>query len=238
MIEELLKAVLTNGAPSPSSRRKSASADPLAQILGGILGGGQQPRQTSRAKAPQERPDPGMEMVGDLLGELMGAGGRGGAGSGGLADLLGMVMGAAGGGKSARSQKAANPMVAMLSEKLGIRPSVAQMIVSFFTAKMVSGKTAAGPRRSGFRPEAPQSDALDLDHLLEHAGNKRELASVLTNSGMAHELSQHAGINVETALRGLLEILGAVAKQRRKPTPAVPKKTSLKGLLDTWQVDG
>jgi hypothetical protein len=90
-MEDLLQAILGGaGAQLPSKGAQSGGQqDPLAEILGGILGGGaQQPGSTQQ----------GAGDIGDILGSIFGGGAQqpsSGAqpGAGGIGDILGSIFG-------------------------------------------------------------------------------------------------------------------------------------------------
>lgn len=238
MMDNIMKAVLegmAQPAPAGQSRQRQPAGDPLIDLLGGILGGASAPQPQRRQARSRQQDDP-MGMIGDLMGDLMGAGSVSSSGGGSLFDLLGMVMGAGN-----PSQQAANPIVKMLSEKLGLPPAIVQMIVSYFTAKMLSGKMGGmgtGSQSGGrYQQGRGQSGALDLDHLLESMGDEQEFQSQLRASGMPQELAQHAGIDQDLAMQSIQEILGMMAGQRETPRPVSANQGNLKGLLDSWEVE-
>ena len=230
-MDELLKAILS-GVGAPEEQHQSSS-DPMMDMLGGILRGIPNPEPSWR---------PGQSSGGDVLGDVLGAvlgGGAGGQSSGAISDLMGAVLGGGSAGRGSR-QAAANPLVEMLANKLGIPPMIAQMVVSYFMAKMVAGKMGATPgggAGGNFRPGAARSNALDLDHLLGDVDDDRVLQSNLLSSGMPQELAQHAGIDQETALQSLQEMLKMFAEQNSTPKPVTTSQSNLKGLLDTWDTE-
>lgn len=236
MIDQILAEVLS-GATAPPSRSRQRRPDPVADLLGSILGAG----KAQPSNVPSGRNGTQMGLIGDLIGTVIGAsGGRNSTrGSGSLIDLLGMVIGAA--TKPGRGGRA-NPLVEMLAKKLRINPMIAGLIISFFVAKMIKGKArpAGLPensrRKRRFDPGSQrQEEALDLDHLLDRAENSEELGGLIEDSGMDEELSQHASIPRQQAREGLEIILSQLAKKRRKPQAIPKRQPSLKGLLDTWE---
>ena len=94
---------------------QSSGGGGLGDILGDILGGGQQPQQ-------RQQPQSGGGGLGDILGDILGGGQQqsGGAGGGGLGDILKDVLG--GGGaqqQQAPSSQGGGSLEDMLKEILG-----------------------------------------------------------------------------------------------------------------------
>jgi hypothetical protein len=163
-MEDLLQAILGGaGAQMPSQRAQSGSQqDPLAEILGGILGGGgQQPSPAPQqgagdiadiigsifgggAQQPSAAPQQGAGDIADIIGSIFGGGAqqpsRGAQpGAGGIGDILGGILG---GGSNMNSNTFLGPIVEKLAQQLGLPPAIAQMVVSFVLNKMMAG--AAG----------------------------------------------------------------------------------------------
>ncbi len=252
-MEEILRGLLEGAAQGQRAapQRQAPSADPLTDILGGILGG---------SAAPQPRRSGGGDPMAEMLEGILGGGGApasggdidpimgilggilgGGApqarpqqaGAGGLADILGGILG---GG----SNRAANPIVNMLAEKLGISPMIANMIVSFFMAKLLSNKVghmAPGAPREGMnvRPIRAERQGLDLDDLLDVMESGNDVNAQLDETGMTRDLAKYAGIDKGTASNGLQELLKIFGSKRRGPAPVRSGSGGLEGLLDTWE---
>lgn len=227
-MENILKDIL-GGAMEPQRGGQSQSGDPMLDMLGSILGGMGAPQQ------PAPRQQAASDPLSDLIGGVLGGNQSAPQGSGTLMDILGMVLGGQGG--RGRSQAAAtNPIANLLAEKLGIPPFIAQMVVSYFMAKLLSGQMG-GASDSGFQSGRGAGGGLDLDHLLGDVDDDQALANNLINSGMPQELAQHAGIDQETAMRSLQEMLKIVAGETRTPKPVTTQEAGLKGLLDNWETD-
>jgi hypothetical protein len=185
MMDDLLNAMLSGG--SSQSDSDQTDGDELADLLGGILGGG----------AAQGGAD-----AGDLLGAFLGAGSSQGAG--GMDDLLNSFLG---GGGSA--DLAANPLLApivdKLAHKLGLPPETAQVIVGFVMAKLLSGQSNRGRAQAGLAALDSQ-DSLDLDDLMGRVASQQGIdADYFQSSGMANELAEQAGLDPDTAARSLQE---------------------------------
>lgn len=169
-MEDLMKAILGGSGVKPTgSGRQSAQSDPMSDLIGAILGGGQ---------AQQSQQDQSAGGLGDILGSILG-----GAQSqqsqqpqagGDLADILGSILG---GGKpqaQPRQQQSPGsiedflggitgqapmqnnsflgPIVEKLAKSLGLPPIVAQMIVSFALSKLMPS-AASGSGGGGIIPQ-------------------------------------------------------------------------------------
>ncbi|MEM7345376.1 MAG: hypothetical protein AAF485_14140 [Chloroflexota bacterium] len=233
-MDEIFKAIFqgmdaqSNQPQAPANAGNDMIVDLLGGVLGSVMGGG----GAGAAMPQQPRPASTDDLIGDLVGSLVGSGGF--ESSGLITDLLGAVLG----GQSGSAQ-AVNPLVRMLAEKIGISPALAQIIVSYFTMKMLSGKMPAGgaleSAGSIFGTESPQSNGLDLDHLLDGVGDEEALNARLRASGMPRELAQQAGIDEATATRSLNELVNLVSGRASTPKPVTTQGRGLQGLLDTWE---
>ena len=151
--------------------------------------------------------------VGDLMGALLGGGLSGAAspmgasagasqGAVGIGDILGAVLG--GGSTGITSSPLLAPIANLLSKKLGLPPIIAQAIVSFVLAKLMSG--ARGGRavgRAGLVEEGPA-----MQDLLEYTSSGRRLDTrALAATGLPEELAQYTGLDVDTATASLQQAL-------------------------------
>jgi hypothetical protein len=255
-MEDLLKGIL-GGGQAPS-RGQQAAPDPLSDLLGGILGGmAPQPGGAGQAGAGS-LPDllggilggaDGQVDVGDIAGILGGILGGGAAApqpaqrrSGGLGDILGGILGAGGANLGANSFLA--PIIQELAGRLGLSPAVANAVVAFvmttilprlFGARGAASPQPASPRRTA---RAQPEEGLDLDHLLESMSSGRQLEpAYFQSTGMADELAQQTGLDVNTAAESLQEVFALLGGQlvagRTQPSPA--RSTDLDHLLDEWE---
>jgi hypothetical protein len=255
-MEDLLQGILGGG--QAQKRGQKAAPDPLADLLGGILGGmAPQPGGAGQAGAGG-LPDllggilggaDGKVDAGDIAGILGGILGGGGAApqraqprSGGLGGILGGILGAGGANVGANSFLA--PIIQELAERLGISPAIANAVVAFVMTsilpRLLGGRGAVAPQ--GARPRrgrrAQPEEGLDLDHLLESMSSGRELEpAYFRSSGMADELAQQTGLDVNTAAESLQEVFALLGNQllagQKAPTPT--KSTYLDHLLDDWE---
>lgn len=214
MLEELLEVLAAGSQQQQQQQRQQAAPQsPWMDLLEGVLGGGAQKQQQQQKKQS----------------------------SGGIGDILEAVLG--GGSRQGQGQVASNPMltpfVNALSEKMGISPQMAAVIVSAAFGMIVS-KTMGGGKKAA--PQAGATAGLDLDDLLD--------GDFMEKSGVAERVAKQTGMNKSDAsdsLRKAMEMLGVLPKgqaaaPKRTPKRAPAKTTSrgksgdLKGLLDTWQI--
>jgi len=213
MMDDLLKALLEGAQtqkPAPQTAKPNMQGmDMLTDILQGALGDAepQQPQQI-----PQQQPS-----------------------ALNIADLIGMVLG--GGQSTSPNQMGTNPLVApianMLAKKLNISPQIAQMVVSFALAALLS----KGKDRGATGSAGAAQQGFDLDDLLD--------GDFAYESGMASRLSQESGMSEDEAAYSLQEAMMMLsghpsfkqAVQSNQPK-AQPSPNKLDNLLDTWEVDG
>ena len=233
MMEDLLKAIMSGAGEQAG--QSQAEGDPLADLLGGILGGGASQGAGSAGD------------LGDLLEGILGGGGpqRGSraqpAGTGDMGDVLNAILG--GGSADLGANSFLAPIVSGLAEKLGLPPAVAQMVVAFVIGKLMAGLTSGGsPLGAGGGGRQPAGQqGFDLDGLLEKMGSGSGLdPNELHDTGMPEELSRHTGLDRDTAALGLKEVfemLGGALGGGQRPqrgTQGQPKPGGLDHLLDTW----
>ncbi len=187
MIEDLFNAMSSGEESQPDSQAGQTQGNPLADLLGGLLGGS----ATSGS--------------GDLASML---GGSGGAQQGdSMAALASMLGGSQQGGGAAGmgGNDLLAPIVSGISEKLGLPPDIVRMIVSFVIGKLLSGQSGAG---------AAQTGGLDLSSLLNQMASGQGVdANYLKSTGMHEELAQQTGLDPDTATRGLQEVFNLLGGQ-------------------------
>jgi len=206
ILGSLLGGGTQQGQASPMDMQQQAGD--LGDVMGALLGGG----------TPQSQASPmGMQQdtggLGDMLGTLLGGGMQGSAppmgaptgasqGAVGIGDILGTVLG--GGGTSIGASPLLAPIADLLAQKLGLPPAMAQAVIAFVLAKLVSGPSGGGPAsRMGLVEEGP-----GMQDLLERAGSGQRLDQrTLAATGLPDELAQHTGLDPDTASKSLQQAL-------------------------------
>ncbi|MGB4802217.1 MAG: hypothetical protein WBV59_06155 [Anaerolineae bacterium] len=251
-INDLLQAMLAPRGNQPAGTGTGTNDDPLAGILGGLLGGAGTTQQPGAAGD-----DPLAGILGGLLG---GAGGAQQPGSGGLEDILGGLLGGAGATPgvsqtpgSAGAGGLAQVLVQVLggnrefagiieglAAKIGLPPAVAQMVVTFVLEKLLGGSStatsttssrkrqaaAAAPQTKTGRPRKqtrPDSGAL---RDMFQQGTRIE-PGYLKRSGLASELAQRTGMDSATATQSLDYVFGAL---QGRTTQMSGESTQVEGL--------
>jgi len=264
-MEDLLKSILGGGQAQPGGQMQpsggQSSGDPLADLLGSILGGATQGGQGG----PQQGQG-GLDL-GGLLEAILGGGAQPSAptpmqpapssgGLGGLGDLLKGILGGgmgAGGTSEAGLGSLLAPIANALAEKLGLPPQIAQMVITFVLGKLLSG--FAGQQGGGMipapqavprgyqSPQPQQPQGLNLDDLLERMGSPRGVeASYIQSTGMAEELAGYTGLDPAMATQSLVQAfnliggqMGAQGQQPERPAPAAPARRGGRGARPAAQ---
>jgi len=242
-MEDLLKGILAEGRSRQRGQR--AASDPLADLLGGILGGVEPQQARGGQSAAGGLPDllggilggaDGKVDLGDIAGILGGILGGGGATPGRTQPSQGGLGGILGGASSLGANSFLAPIINELAERLGLPPAIANAVVSFVLGKLLSGSLGrAGAASPGaIAPSQPQG--LDLDHLLETVGTGGQFEpGYLRSTGLVAELAQQTGIDQSTAMQSLQEVLGKLGGQLAAGrAPRKAKASDLDHLLDEW----
>ena len=152
-MEDILNQLVNSRQPGSSSN----AADPMASLIGGLLGGGQQ-----QAGGGQQS---GTDLAGNLINlvgtAIQGAQGQQGGGaqqpSGGLGDVMSLLEnvmnGAQGGSQPAASDPIMmllQPFVTPLAKKANISPEIALIVVSFVAHKLLAHHPSSGRDSSSF----------------------------------------------------------------------------------------
>lgn len=228
MMEELLKAIL-QGADGSSMPQQQRGQDPLADLIGSVLGGGSQaPTQ------PQQLPagDPLAELIKGVLGgepsapqQAMGSGNP-------IIDILGSVLG--GGRPGGQNNSFLEPIASALADKLGISPQIALIVINLAMMLLLNRQKdqggmpmpsgSGGYRRGGTQP---QDGGLDLDDLLDE--------NYLQATGATAQLSRQTGMSEADATRSLQEAFTLLNNQTKAVARRKANDSDLKHLLDTWE---
>lgn len=194
-MDDILKLLVESRQQGQSQPRPAQASDPMADLIGGLLGGGQ-------SQASGGQPDAMAGMLGSLLGGGQSqAGGGQQSGLGNVMSLLEMVTGAGQQGLGQSSIMANNPILGMLqpfvaplAKKLKISPEIAMIVVSFVVQKMLAHHPTSGRDSTQF----------NLDDLLNQVGSTGKVnPGMLQNSGMVNELSRATGLDQATAAKSL-----------------------------------
>lgn len=176
MLDDILQMLMQaqqDQSNSDQSSQPAADADnPLGDMLGGLLGS--MAGQSDAGDSSQASNAGGMDMGMDM---------------GMLGGLFGMLSGGSAG--EASGVTGGNPMLAPIteavSEKLGISPQMAGVVVSAGFALLMSKMQQSGQaNRSGSVQD------LDLDELTD--------AQYLHDSGMATRVAEQTGVDEDTAV--------------------------------------
>ena len=193
--------------------------DPLAGLLGSLMGGGSGEQAGG---------------MGGLMQALLGGGLGGGTGAqgGGMESILGALLGGSG-----SSSQANNPLVApiadALADKLGLPPEIAQTVVGFALSKLLSG-LLGGSSGSGARGGGLESNEL----VTQMRSGEGVDPGYLSSTGMTQELVDQTGMDPETAERSLQEAFSMLGTRMEPGTGPAPQQgpdlaQGLDGLLDS-----
>lgn len=170
-MEDILKVLVDS---RQQGNTPSQGADPMADLIGGLLGGGGGPQMTGASNQ------------------------QGGLGS--MMGMLEMFMGGDQSGSMNQSMAGSDPLmmllqpyVAQLAKKVNIPPEIAMIVVSLVAHKLLAHHPTSGR----------DSNSFDLDDMLTQMGSGRIDSNVLHTSGMVREVSQRTGMNETDAEKTL-----------------------------------
>lgn len=202
-MEDILKVLVNSRQPTNQAQQ----TDPMADLIGNLLGGGNQPSIMQQSQSSQQ--------------------------SGGLGDMMGLLEMFMGN----NNQQQANPMnqmannpimmllqpfVGKLAKKMNIPPEIAMIVVSFVVHKLLSHHPTSGR----------DSNSFDLDDMLKQMSSGKIDANILNNSGMVNELSRSTGLDQATAAKSLetaFNMFGKDVKAGMRPTQSAPRKSPVSG---------
>jgi hypothetical protein len=191
-MEDILKVLVNSRQPTNQNQQ----ADPMADLIGNLLGGGGQ-----QAMMPSQSQQQSSGGLGDMMG------------------LLEMFMGG-------NNQQQANPVnqmtnnpimlllqpfVGKLAKKMNIPPEIAMIVVSFVVHKLLSHHPTSGR----------DSNSFELDDMLKQMSSGKIDPNILQNSGMINELSRSTGLDQDTAAKSLetaFSMFGKPVKAGLKPS--------------------
>jgi hypothetical protein len=216
-MEDILKVLVNSRQPANQTQQPS---DPMADLIGNLLGAGQQPSMMGQqSQMPQQQ-------------------------SGGLGNMMGLLEMFMGG----NNQQQANPMnqmtnnpimmllqpfVGKLATKMNIPPQIATVVVSFVVYKLLSHYPTSGR----------DSNSFNLDDMLKQMSSGKIDPNILQNSGMINELSKSTGLDQATAAKSLetaLSMFGKPVKAGMKSSrPISARKSPISGnKLNTARIKG
>lgn len=233
----LLSGLLAGPSPQGSDQEQ-ASGDLLSGLLGGLLGG------SSPEGGGQEQPSG--DLLSGLLGSLLGGPSpQGGGQEQPTGDLLSTLLGGLGGSATYTSGLADSsppggplgsgspsgslnqmlaPMIEQLTGNLGLSSGIAQSIVAFVLGKLLPPRAqesergiAAAQVRAGSLGELAPAESLDVTRLLEQAGTEQGVdQDYLRSTSLPEELAKKAGLDVDTAVQALQQVLAMLMGQKTK----------------------
>jgi hypothetical protein len=219
-MEDILKALV-------SSRQQGSSnqgADPMADLVGSLLGGGGGSQGGVNLSDGVDAGDV-MSMLGGLMGGAQQAQVPSQSQAGGLGGIMGALEGIMGGGQGG-SQPANDPImmmlqpfVAPLAEKANIPPAIAMIVVSFVAHKLLAHHPASGR----------DSNSFNLEDMLGQIGSGSIDSGLLHSSGMVGELSKKTGLDNTTAEKSLqlgFSMVGKSAASLMESNASVNKPVS------------
>jgi hypothetical protein len=245
-MEDILKALMQSAASQQQAQQQpqqpAGGSDAMAQMLGGMLGGGQQ-SSTGSAGADamsqmlggmlgggQTQGGAGGDLISQAIGGLLGgqqSGGGAGAGAllGGLQQIIGGTPGAGQlpmGGSSA-AMTSSNPIMLLLqpvinklAAKLGISPQMATIISSIALHYLVQSS-----------PNTPGASPLNLGSVMQALASGRSISpTALQQSGMVNDVMQATGMTEQQAVKSLNTTFNVMGSQ----LAPVKKVRGAKGL--------
>jgi len=207
-MEDILKVL----ASSRQQGNSTQGTDPMAELLGGLLGGGQSQSHAPLPSSHVQPPSQGGVNLSDgidagdvigLLGGLMNASQQQPQAAAsqqpvsevsGMMSMLEMVMG--GGNNPGTNDPIMNllkPYIAPLAKKANISPEIAMIVVSFVAHKLLAHHPSSGR----------DSNTFNFEDMVQQMGSGKIDTRILKDSGMTNELSRKTGLDEATAAKSL-----------------------------------
>ncbi|MBI5965034.1 MAG: hypothetical protein HY863_16260 [Chloroflexi bacterium] len=215
-MEDILKTLVNSRQQGSSSQ----SADPMADLVGGLLGGGKSQGGVNLSDGIDLGDVAG--LVGGFMGTTQQSQGASPQQASGLSGMMGMlesVMGGQGTGQNDPVMMMLQPFVAPLAKKANISPEIAMIVVSFVAHKLLAHHPTSGR----------DSNSFDLENLLQQVGSGKIDSNMLRSSGMVNELSKKTGLDEATAAKSLefgFSLVGKSAAGLMNKSRPAPKKPS------------
>jgi hypothetical protein len=210
-MEDILKALMQSASTQQRPQQQSGgSSDAMSQVLGGLLGGGQQ--------------SGGGDALSQVLGGLLGGGQQGGGAPasqvlGGLEQIIGRPTGAAAAPTSSNDPLMVliQPLVNKVAAKVGISPAIATIIVSIVFKYLLKS-----------HPSTPDESPLNLGNVMQTLASGGRLSeSTLQTSGMVNEVVRTTGMDERQAVASLDTTFGVIGSQLA-PVKKVSGSTGVK----------
>lgn len=206
-MENVMKALMQSAmeSQSPAAPQQSSGGGMLGQLVGGILGGGQQ------AAAPQQ--SAGGDMLSQALGGILGGGAQGANQGDQMLGMLEQVIGGRpGSGQLGMNQGAAanmggmggmgmnNPVMMMLQPVIGqvaakanISPQIATVVASIAVHYLLSS-----------HPSTSNQAPMNLGNVMQQLASSGGInQATLQKSGMVNDVVQATGLNQQDAMGSL-----------------------------------
>lgn len=227
-MEDIMKALMQSSSGAPQQAGGSG-ADAMSQMLGGLLGGGQQGGASADmltqalgglAGGSQQGGATG-DLVSQVIGGLLGGGQQGGgaAGAGQLLGGLQQIIGGTPGTSQPLPMGGGNvnlgagdpvmtliqPVVNQVAAKTGISPQIATLIASIALHYLLQS-----------HPNTPGASPLNLGSVMQSLASGRGIdAGTLQSSGIVNDVMQTTGMNQQQAVKSLnttFKVLGGQVK--------------------------
>lgn len=206
-MEDIMKALMQSAG---GAQQTSGGGDAMSQVLGGLLGGGQQ----GGAGA-------GGDMLAQAIGGLLGGSQQGGSGGAAVGELLNglqqVIGGTPGSGQLPMGGGNANmgandpimmllqPVVSQLAAKANISPQVAMVVASIAVHYLLQS-----------HPSTPGASPLNLGSVMQSLASGSGISqSTMQSSGMLQDVMQATGLNEQQATKSLnttFNVLGSHVK--------------------------
>ncbi len=211
-MENLMKALMESaGQPQQNAQPQGAGGDVLSEVLGGLMGGGQQGTQQQG----------GGDMLSGVLGGLLGGGTGGNSGDQMLGALEQIIGGRPGTGQPLNVNQGAamnmggmgmndpvmgmiQPIVNQLAAKANIPPQIAMTVVSIAVHYLLSS-----------HPSTSTKAPMDLGGFMQELSGGNVSANTLHRSGMVNDVVQATGLNQQDAVKTLSTVFGALGSSLR-----------------------
>jgi hypothetical protein len=211
-MEDIMKALMQSSSGAPQQSGDGGNA--ISQVLGGLMGGGQQ--------------SGGADALTQVIGGLLGGGQAGGSTPasqllGGLQQIIGGTPGSGQLTQSAGTMPSANdpvmmllqPVVNQLAAKANISPQIAMVVASIAVHYLLQS-----------HPSTPGSSPLNLGNVMQQLSSGNGIdQGTLQKSGMVNDVVQATGLKQDQAVKTLnttFNVLGGSLKGAKagvEPTP-------------------